>query len=315
MEVCEPSTSPKKITYRLARKHPINPLKPFIIPGSIEEDIDSPEEFLKYTHSKIGENVQRRNSTWKNSLNNSLNLMDAEDKVKLNNEKDKITKKLILRNKFGAHKTIESIITKKSRNAINATDEDVLRKYREIKPRNKLNTPNQSFIVKTIKPCDNIEKNRQSRCLYVNSIHVKNWRKYLNRMSKSLGRKAIESITTQSMLYREKVEKGNIMEMITPTAHIYADQNWHMNLRSTPEFKDSKLYSIPVGNKYGNLWMKITENPNKQEQIIRIPGIPKSKCNKYDKNPFALEKEKNAKERLKELMPSNNCNNLDEIIV
>ncbi len=202
---------------------------------------------------------------------------------------------------------------------MDASDHDIRSRYRDIgtkltQSQFMASTASLTTGFRNSKSLLEFGETRQERFFDAHATMQKEWGRYFYRTCADIGRKPFESVVARAEGYREKVEKAYAMEMTNPTALIYGSQGWYLSLRYTPKFKDTRHYALPIGKDYNGLWMQITENPHKPEIIVRSQARMPQKFRGYKDNPFVIEKQKQEAKLLSELIPVQD-EGLDGLIV
>jgi len=217
-----------------------------------------------------------RNLSSENSPNKSLSTTKDQN----------VRPRLKITTKFSLPKIKEQIFN----NYKDISNEELNKKYEDINNR----VQKDKCLIKKVCTSKEFEGGKQWRSIENNKKYQKQWNKCLNNLCKSIGRSLTDSVMVKPILSR--VEKARLVA--TPTAHIYAEKKWHLDLRKTSKSKDVHHYSVPIGNSYGRLWMRITEDPDKEKQMLRCDESPSFK----------------SKKRITELEPVKNWQKVIELI-
>lgn len=199
---------------------------------------------------------------------------------------------------------------KKRHRRIDIGDEELKKRYQDIKMQLKLSAVGSSTM--TIST-DGGNHNERSLVNYENE--KKQWEQHIKEACRKLGRAVEDSVAYQAERYRERMENATMLELATPSDLKYGSQNWYLSLRSSPFFKERRNYTMPVGNNYTGLWMIVTDNPNRQLELVRKQGIGQSSYHSFRDNPFYKEKLAREAKRISELTAGVREEHLSELQV
>ncbi len=191
--------------------------------------------------------------------------------------------------------------SKKNLKKLDMQDEDIESKYAGIMARLRGASQSSGSGARNMQA---FRSTKQERFFDTHRQAQQRWERQLKSACGRLGRKPEDSVVSRADGYREKVEKVAALEMATPSEIKYGAQNWYMSLRCSSLFKDVRHYSVHVGNSYTGLWIQITDNPNKQAEIIRKPTRLVGNYKTFKDNPFLQDKIRKETKRLNEISPA-----------
>ena len=293
-------------------------------PGSLEECLESPENYLTQSIPDLS------NINHKKYLKPADIYSKAIIELKNRKELESLGEHQLedyYRKKFqekNASKFIESTIIKDNdnigakykSNKIEVSDDKIKSKYDEVKSRITYDLYNSMTDLNKTSLSQRLYETKQERFIKNYGSTERDMNNYYKQLSSSIGRANYESIVDRAKSYRERLEKAQVMEMATPTAIIYGTQSWYLSLRSWPKSKEIRHYMIPTNNLINGLCINITENPNKQVTMIRKPGLNiQSKFRTYDDKPFYIIKQRRESERVFNLLPMINNDNIYILLV
>ena len=326
----------RRMVYTIAKKYAKDPSEGAPIPGSLEEDLVSPDTFFEMRHNSETASSTlplidplRVSSPWK-----QLNPVDIFARAEVEQKRrthlqfaddglyDSQPTQLKAKKSFKSLETStnkdasRTYKPKKNVKRVEATDEEIMIRFNEIGSKMNQHSLSNCTGFKSVKSMQTFNETKQERFFETHNNLQKLWSSNLQKTCAEAGRKPTESVVVRSVGYREKIEKAHAMEMTNPSAIIYGAQGWYLSLRSSPKFKDTRHYALPVGGSYNGLWMQITDNPHKQAEIIRSPtSMQTIKPKSYKDNPFLIAKQKQESKRLSELIPVNDNEDLEGLMV
>lgn len=181
--------------------------------------------------------------------------------------------------KIGTHKRIETF-KKTSTLCMNLEDEDIMARYKEMNSNMKSRPYTAAIASSRIKQSKDFAE-AQPKAFDAYTASQRRWSSFLNGVCKELNRKPYESVVIRAKEYRERIERANALQLKSPSPFINGTQSWCLSLRNSTKSKEIKHYDIPFGNIHTGLWIRVTENPAKQEPIIRVPNSPQGKFRLY----------------------------------
>jgi hypothetical protein len=310
-------------TRKLSIMHKLDrdPLEPSPAPGSLEENCEFPDNYLESDTlpnfpSNYSSNYQLRPT---DIYKGNSKVIHSRIQAKSNIQTD-ITRKMLVRKlSFSSgllHFNKDTTRNYKQIPLLQDTKDFILmEQYKDIGER--INScgsyATSRFTSSSMEK--QYDDSRQDRFFAVFNAEEKNTKNYYKTLYRNIGRKPYESLLARTNTFREKVELAQAMEMATPTAIIYGDQSWYLSLRSSPKFKDTKNYTLPVGCSRDGLWVHVTENPNNQVVVIRKPGPQTRRFKCYLDHPFVQDKKTKEFKRVKELLPVISNKDISKLIV
>lgn len=237
----------------MARKYYPKPAECSTIPGSLEENLEQPENFLNVQH--------KPNITLSETVNSSsLSPINVYEQSHINKLYDGVNCPKIIR-KLTRLSLLDEMNLKSK---ITYTDDEHID--------SKIKFPTRNKFELTMKNFHNL---KQERHFDVYRTLQRNSQKVLKQICNDIGRNTSESIVTKSLTFRQKMEKFMLSESKNLDSNKNIDKKWYLGLRNTPEFNDMNHYGVKVGNSYTcGLWMKVIGDKNSDHEIIRMPEIP-----------------------------------------
>ncbi len=310
----------RSTVYTIAKKYVVDPNEPRPVPGSLEEDLAVPDQFLEARRKLERENATPFDTDWRR-LNPTDVFARAETvkkrRARFADEGEDAEPPpsphlpaggRSFRSITTSSKDVLPRVMKQQQQhhtkLVEIKDEDLLRRYEEIESR--VHQQTLYSTVTTFSPVRNrheFRETRQERFFGTHSRTQSEWRRGMARTCASVGRRPEDSVVTRAEGYREKVEKSRIMELVNPSALIYGAQGWYLSLRKSPVAGEVRHYAVPMGNNYDRLWVQIIDETKREEEFVRSPGRLVGKYKTFKDNPFLVARERAESRRLRELVP------------
>ena len=242
------------------------------IPGSLEENIEVPEDYLDIKRSRqFPKNEYKIKSRKYSEKLNPIDIYAKEELIRANrlNSKPEIGKDAKKKIAFKSNETIANKNANKLNEKIisDVVENEVMDLYQNIRSRIKPKSLNTTFRLKTTKITQNYSENKQERILARYTTAQKQCNRSLNRTCTAVGRRPVDSIIERSKAYRQKTENSKNINAF------FTNKDWYLGLRNDDENREYRQTMIPIGLPFDNLWMRMLDDPNKKESIIKIEEI------------------------------------------
>jgi len=269
--------SRKKANYTVSYKLTAGLNGKSAIPGSLEESIESPEDFFKL--NEIQSSLPTRNQ----SLLNPINIYaKAQLKERLPSN-TKVTKVLA----DAMRKKITCIINNQSYKKMikpikeefkEILDSDIMTKYEKVNEIITNKNFSEIYKAKRALSLGLTCEDRQEILLNKYDMAQNKYKKALNKSCSAIGRDPNDSVILRSNEVRERIGKTGAIKMA------YAVKNWYMELRKSEKLNDIRKHLVPIGGSVNTLWMNMIDT-NKPQTIIRTPYFLKGFPSLKDKQP------------------------------
>jgi len=321
--------------YTIAKRFYPNQNDAMPIPGSIEDDILNPEQFLephKITARSSQNTPFRDEKQWVqlkptdvfekavvySKKKNGIHFEDEEDSRKEQVPGRRNTLKYSTRSGDKSSSRDVAKFMRRHTRKLEIDDEEIMIKYNEVRTRLMQQTIvsyNQTTtLMKKAGSVADLNATRQERFFDTYNKTQFGWTKHIMQNCSKLGRPPEMSVVSRAEGYREKVEKARASEMLNPSALIFGAQGWQLSLRGGA--LGNAHFALPVGNAYTGLWMQVTETPHKMLEIVRTPsnGINGKKKLRKDFNMSPSMRQRMESKRITEIYPVKD-DNLGSLIV
>jgi hypothetical protein len=233
------------VHYTVSKQLERSALEKEAVPGSLEENLQAPEDYLDLQYdyySKSRQVLNPLNVYDKLSVQRALSqLMGNEDKKKV-----KVRRRTFIRD----GDIDETQDTKKQHELIKEVHNSLIIKLYQ-------NASNKIG-------CGSCKKSedKQERAFKRHNVYQKKCERSVREICNTIGRRPFESIIEHSRHYRERIEKAKDRETPLET------KAWYLELRN---FNDIRQHMLPLGNTMNGLWMRMLNNT--RQEIIRTPEV------------------------------------------
>ena len=278
------------------------------IPGSLEEDLVYPEDYLKNSfETKLTDLRKHHKLNPLDVYNSNLHKDKSCKNFKLNKDTRKgrsSFKDFFLKNKSFFELTRQKV------NKCDTSSDELMMQYKHIKSRLEISAHRNSLDTskRTISQHFNEIKQNNSITRYENT--QRDIKTYHQQVLVQIGRKACDSIINCSNTYRKRLEKAQMIEMKASTSILYGQQSWYMGLRNSSKNNESKHYTIPLNNGYLGMSVNIT-NIAKEVTVIRKH---ENEIEKTSHNNLVIKKD-NKNKKVSKLTFMINNKNLTNLLV
>ena len=303
------SKLPKRIIYKIGHKVCRSPSENLAIPGTLEENLQSPETYLEVSNKVQIEDYKNTNKIASKKYLNILNPSCIYDKAKSEeNKRNIMSSKNILNLILPIKLSFKQVNSSYHKNCPTSNEENI--KLKEVKDEileKKYEEANKringrlllSNGFNTTKLMKEFGETKQERFLQAYEINLRKCNNCIERGCTSIGRRSSESIVTRSGTYRAKVEEASVKltEVITES------QKWQLGLRNYGDLKEKRHNFWPIGNNINGLWGRIIDDSNRLPVIIRTPENYKEK-NKRQllKDKYSLKRKSADEQKLSNLV-------------
>lgn len=247
------------------------------IPGSLEDQLQAPEQYLD-VNSSI--NTAKLADLSKQSNPDTLNPMDIYGEADLEHRRRQVLPKgqEMPRPKtcfkIGGQK-LEEHFSKETTAYMDLQDEDIDTKYRVMSLKSRPYTA--AVLSSRIQRPKDFREN-QPKFFDSYAASQRRWKGFLKSVCRKVGRDVGESVAVRAKDYRERIEKASEFHAKNCSSVTNAAQNWFLSLRNS---ETSKHYVVPYGNVCTGLWIRIIDDAARQEPLIRVPEAPQTKTKAY----------------------------------
>ena len=284
------------------------------LPGSVEEDLAmNIDEFFEIKEDRLTNPNAYKPKQDENGKVIAWSIAGSTDIFERMREEEKLESELGDRRgsnslhgrrtagkKKGALKSDKGSKTPQNRKCKDVTDEELLVMFQNIEERLFHEQAAEADRGARISFKEKLKTAKDERVLDNYLKFQKAWDRQSKLAQDKTKREEIDSLVNSSEGYREKNEKLTALELATPSSIKYGSQNFNLSLRSSEYHNDLRHHMIQMGN----LWVRVTENPNAKADIIRNPNLLKNINKKtFKDNPYLKEKERKEKKRLDEILP------------
>eukprot|EP00826_Nyctotherus_ovalis_P032666 TRINITY_DN2630_c0_g1_i11.p1 TRINITY_DN2630_c0_g1~~TRINITY_DN2630_c0_g1_i11.p1 ORF type:complete len:292 (+),score=67.84 TRINITY_DN2630_c0_g1_i11:114-989(+) len=236
---------PQKLSYTIACKVNKDPaLDESAIPGSLEDQLQAPEQYLDVNSSV---NAAKVADLSKQSSPDVLNPMDIYKEADLEHKRRQVPpKKQDMPRpktcfKMGAQKVAEHF-SKETTAYMDLQDEDIDTKYKMM---NLKSRPYTAAVLSSRVQHSKDFRENQPKFFDSYTATQRRWNGFLRSVCRKVGREVGESVAVRAKDYRERIEKASEFQIKNCSSVTNAAQNWFLSLRNSER---SKHYVVPYGN-------------------------------------------------------------------